>query len=152
VLRLEAIEMKNSEELQYRFATDTDLPLLAEWNLHLIQDEGHRNPMKQPELEQRMCDWLKQEYQAVLFTWQGEDVAYALFREDMDSIYLRQLYVDRPYRRAGIGSQAVDVLRSHIWPHGATVVVEALCNNTAACAFWRSLGFKDYSLTLEWGP
>ena len=36
---------KRQWTMEYRFATDSDLDLLAEWNHQLIRDEGHRNPM-----------------------------------------------------------------------------------------------------------
>lgn len=53
--------------MNYRFATDADIPLLARWNHALIRDEGHRNAMTIPELETRMQGWLASEYRAVIF-------------------------------------------------------------------------------------
>ena len=53
--------------MQYRFAGDGDLDLLAEWNHQLIRDEGHRNTMTIPELRMRMMGWLSGEYKAVVF-------------------------------------------------------------------------------------
>jgi hypothetical protein len=44
--------------LNYRRATLNDCSLLAELNHQLIRDEGHRNKMTVPELEQRMRGWL----------------------------------------------------------------------------------------------
>jgi hypothetical protein len=53
--------------MRYHLANDLDLPLLAEWNRQLIQDEGHRNPMTVAELQARMQGWLAGEYRAVVF-------------------------------------------------------------------------------------
>ena len=53
------------DELEFRYAADSDVPWLAKMNQELIQDEGHRNKMTLPELEQRMSDFLKNEYDAV---------------------------------------------------------------------------------------
>jgi len=55
-----------AEELKFRFATESDVPWLAKMNQELILDEGHRNKMTLPELEQRMSDFLQNEYDAVI--------------------------------------------------------------------------------------
>ena len=135
--------------MNFRRATSSDCALLAELNHQLIRDEGHRNKMMVPELEQRMKGWLASEYAAVLFENDGEVVAYALYREQPEEIYLRQLFVVRNQRRKGIGKEAVKILRSEIWPKNKRLTVEVLVQNEAAVAFWRSAGYKDYSLTLE---
>jgi len=67
--------------MHHRFASESDLDLLAEWNHQLIRDEGHRNPMTVRELRERMRGWLEGEYKAVIFAIEGEPVAYALYRE-----------------------------------------------------------------------
>src|SRR5678815_350483 len=96
--------------MTFRFATLDDCPRLAELNHQLIRDEGHRNPMTVAELEQRIRGWLAGEYRAVLFEDAGEVVAYALFREQLEEIYLRQLFVVRHRRSQGIGRRAVEIL------------------------------------------
>jgi GNAT superfamily N-acetyltransferase len=137
--------------LSWHYASEADLALLAEWNHQLIRDEGHRNPMTIDELAERMKKWLLGEYQAVVFS-DGEPVGYALFKKEDDLIYLRQLFVRRDRRRAGIGHKAVDQLRREIWPYGVRLTVEVLCQNKDAVAFWRSVGYRDYCLTLEIMP
>lgn len=132
-----------------RRATLDDCALLAKLNHELIRDEGHRNRMTIPELEQRMRGWLASEYAAVIFGDGEEVVAYALYREQLEEIYLRQLFVVRNRRRQGIGRTAFGILRSRIWPADKRLTVEVLVQNTAAIAFWRAVGYKDYSLTLE---
>src|SRR5437867_12264726 len=131
--------------MKFRQATADDCPLLAELHHQLIRDEGHRNRMSVPELEQRMRNWLAAEYTAVVFEDIGEVVAYALFREQADEIYLRQLFVVRHRRRRGIGRQAVQTLRSNIWPKTKRLTVDVLVANKDATAFWRALGYTDYS-------
>ena len=135
-----------------RFANLKDCGALAELNHQLICDEGHRNPMTVPELEQRMRGWLAGEYRAVIFEDAGEAVAYALFREQPEEVYLRQLFVVRDRRRLGIGRRAMDILRSQVWPKHKRLTVEVLAANTGAVAFWRSVGYVDYCLTLEIVP
>ena len=135
--------------MNFRRATLNDCALLAELNHQLIRDEGHRNRMTVPELEQRMKSWLASEYAAILFENDREVVAYALYREQPEEIYLRQLFVLRNQRRKGIGKEAVKILRSTIWPKNKRLTVEVLLQNEAAVAFWRTVGYKDYCLTLE---
>src|ERR1019366_2912557 len=147
-----AADLKRTSDclrMTFRRATLDDGALLAELNHQLIRDEGHRNRMTVPELEQRMKGWLASEYAAMLFENDGAVVAYALYREQPEEIYLRQLFVARNRRRQGIGRQAVEILRSKIWPKNKLLTVQVLVQNEAAVAFWRAVGYKDYSLTLE---
>jgi GNAT superfamily N-acetyltransferase len=139
-------------KMEYRFATAQDLELLAEWNHQLIQDEGHRNPMAAPELRERMRNWIAAEYKAVVFLVDDASVAYGLYRENEEEVYLRQLFVRRDQRRCGIGRQAMVLFRQHIWPRQKRLTVDVLCMNSAAIQFWRAVGYNDYSLTLEIMP
>src|SRR5882762_9383032 len=100
--------------MEYRLATDADLPLLAEWNHQLIRDEGHRNAMNVAELQERMRGFLKSEYTAVIFQEATEPIAYGLYRESADEIYLRQFFVKRERRRQGMGRQAIRLLLEKI--------------------------------------
>ena len=134
--------------MTYRLGTQADVPILAELNHQLIRDEGHRNPMTVPELAERMSKWLESEYTAVLFEM-NEVVAYALYRNSSDSIYLRQFFVHRGHRRKRIGQRAMKILFEEIWPKNKRITVEVLTHNSAAINFWRSLGFADYCLALE---
>ena len=138
--------------MEYRPATNADLVLLAEWNHQLIRDEGHRNRMTVAELRERMRGWLETEYKAVLFFTRGEPVAYALYRENPDEVYLRQFFVSRDKRREGFGRRAIAILRRSIWPSRKRLTLEVLCQNTAGIQFWRSVGYQDYCLTLEIMP
>lgn len=138
--------------MTFRKATSDDCALLAELNHLLIHDEGHRNRMTVPELEQRMRGWLASEYAAVIFEDGKDVVAYALYREQPEEIYLRHLFVAHNRRRQGIGRQAFEILRSKVWPANKRFTVDVLVQNTAAVGFWRAVGCKDYCLTLEIMP
>lgn len=139
--------------LNSRFASLNDCSLLAEWNHQLIQDEGHSNPMTIEQLEERMRGWLASgEYQSVIFEAQNVSVAYALFRETNDEIYLRQFFVARHQRHTGIGSQAMRKLFTDFWSHNKRWTVSVLVKNIPAVAFWHAMGYADYALTLEITP
>jgi len=135
--------------LTWRHASQTDIRLLAALNRQLIEDEGHRNTMSVAELAERMKLFLAGEYRAVLFERDGRLVAYALWAQRGDGLYLRQFFVVREARRGGIGREAMAILRKHVWPQDARLYLEVLTANTRGLAFWRSLGFADYALTLE---
>ncbi len=139
--------------MQYRIATWDDVPILSAMNRQLVEDEGHRNRSKSDDwFAERMRDFLNGEYRAVLFELEGDAVAYALYtkhRDDKDSIYLKQLFVDRTRRRQGIGREAIRILREEIWPAGKRLSVGVLVDNHTARAFYAALGYREYSLELE---
>jgi GNAT superfamily N-acetyltransferase len=138
--------------LTYRTANLSDAAWLAEWNRMLIQDEGHRNQMTVPQLEMRMRNWLSGKYQATIFEHQKQVVGYALFRLRPSSVYLRQFFVHSHHRGRGLGREAIRVLLREVWPRNLAVVVEALMHNNTAREFWKSIGFKEYSVVLEMLP
>jgi len=138
--------------MNYRLATSYDASLLGRLNHELIQDEGRRNPMTVTELTERMLGWLGKDYRAVIFERKAEPIAYALFSEDEDRVHLRQFYVQRVNRRCGVGVQCMQLLFSEVWSPDKRITVDVRCHNEAGIAFWRSLGFTDYMLTMEAYP
>jgi GNAT superfamily N-acetyltransferase len=136
--------------VEYRFATTADAPALAAMNQRLILDEGHRNRMTLLELEARMAGWLAGEYRAVLFEDGGTAVGYTLFRREAEFVYVRQLFVQPGHRRRGIARDALAWLRANTWADAPRVRLDVLVGNAGAMAFWRSVGFRDYCLTMEW--
>ncbi len=103
------------------------------------------------QLAERMKKWLQGEYQAVVFS-DDEPVGYALFKKEDSLIHLRQFFVRRDRRRVGIGRFAFDQLLREVWPSGVRLTVDVLCQNTGGVAFWRSVGYRDYCLSLEIMP
>lgn len=108
--------------------------------------------MSVPELAERMRGWLAAEYSASIFEDDSGVLAYALYREDGNEIYLRQFFVERRKRRTGIGLQCMKILLSDVFPREKRITVDVLCKNSAGIAFWRKTGFTDYSLSLEITP
>jgi ribosomal protein S18 acetylase RimI-like enzyme len=132
-----------------RFAQPSDADELAPLNFQLIRDEGHRNPMTVPQLAVRMRGWLETDYRALVQVDKGKIIAYALYRESEQEIYLRHLFVCVDFRRRGIGRTMMNYLIHTVWPKEKRLTVEVLVNNLPALAFWRSIGYHDYSLELE---
>jgi predicted acetyltransferase len=136
--------------MTHREATLADLDPLTEWNRHLIADESSANPMTEPELRERMRDWLiTDSYRVFIFTGNEADLAYALFAESDTEIFLRQFFVHRDHRRQGHGRQAMHLLKSEIWPRNKRLTVEVLAHNTAAYTFWRSIGYEAWTIGMS---
>jgi GNAT superfamily N-acetyltransferase len=135
--------------VNYRLATPDDAEQLAALNQQLIRDEGHRNTMSLAQLTERMSDWLQGAYQAVLIEDAAGAIGYALFRREPDFIYLRQLFVVPNRRRQGVARDALHWLWRNAWADAVRLRIDVLVTNVAGRAFWQSVGFHDYCITME---
>jgi ribosomal protein S18 acetylase RimI-like enzyme len=140
--------VEDPRTLIYRHATLVDAEVLGQLNHQLIRDEGHRNPMSVAELTERMRNWLAHEGYEALLGFDGDAVvAYVLWRDQPDSVYLRQIYVQREYRRLGAARHLMLTLFQR-WPD-KRLTVDVLAGNARALAFWRRMGYQDYAVMLE---
>lgn len=135
--------------MEIRSATADDAELLAGMNQRLIWDEGHRSLMTLGELRERMRGWLEGEYRVLILQVDGTAAGYVLFREEPEWIYVRQLFVEEPYRRRGVGRSAVRHLVGLCSGKVPRLRIDVLVGNKIAQAFWRSVGFADYCITME---
>jgi ribosomal protein S18 acetylase RimI-like enzyme len=142
--------------LQLREATADDVPLLARMNRELITDEHSSNPMTDEQLEDRMRDWLRGAWKAIIVSDESGVIGYSLFRQradesnpDQPSVFVRQFYIKREYRRRGIGGTAFELIAKKWFPSGAAITLDVLATNPAGLAFWERLGFTLYSTTLR---
>ena len=138
-----------TDDLEFRFAAQCDVPWLVEMNRQLIRDEGHRNKMSLPELEQRMSDFLRNEYEAVIVCSNQNDIGYALYRHDPEWLYLRQMLIIEPMRRKGIGRRFIEWLKNNPWKNSKLIRTDVLVNNPAGIHFWKAVGFEEYCMTME---
>ena len=138
-------------------ATEADLPLLAEMNKRLIDDERSRNPMTVNELRERMQGWLLTDWHIRLFSDEAENVVgYAVYqlRQDdyfpeMKIVYLRQLYIERERRSRGLGQQALQFLIEREFREASAVVIDVLETNPRGYHFWTKTGFEPYCTTMR---
>ena len=91
-------------------------------------------------------------FTAVVFEENDRTVAYALFCDHEDSIYLRQFFVCRDCRRRGYGREAMRILTERVWPRDKRLTVGVLSRNKIGYAFWKAVGLKDYAVELELLP
>lgn len=139
--------------MKYRIAAVEDVPLLARMNRQLTEDEGHRNRFQTDSwFEGRIRDFINGNYRAILFEREERVVAYALFTdqtENGDTVYLRQIFVDRSSRRQGVGREVMRILQEEIWPAEKRITVGVLQGNQTAIDFYRAIGFQPYSIEME---
>jgi ribosomal protein S18 acetylase RimI-like enzyme len=134
--------------LALRQATVADAALLAELNAQLIEDEGLQDKPTDAELLVRMMTWLTSGYVATIAEAESEPVAYLLWRPEPPAVYLRQFFVQRAWRRKGIGREVMAAATTRLWP-GLRVDLDVLVVNEHGQDFWRSLGFEVYSHRLR---
>lgn len=138
--------------MEYRKAVDADVPLLADINRQLIEDEWDGGGMSIERLEARMRRWLEEgDYRAILFIENGQTVAYSLVSVDDedDSAFIRHFFVLREHRGGGVGKRAIALLMAEIIPPSARVTLDVLASNVGGHHFWRSVGFQDYAIRME---
>lgn len=133
----------------YRLANTNDAVLLAPLNAQLIREEGRRDALTEPELKKRMETWLSKDHQAVVFESGLDVVGYALYRFDSESVFLKHLFVSSEHQREGIAQNALDWMKSHVWKDKSRIRIEVLTANKRAIAFWKTVGFEDYCLSME---
>jgi len=129
-------------------ATLSDIRILAQMNKRLIEDERHSNPMSVAQLEKRMTGWLQDAYTCYLVKKGDRSVAYCLFREDTETYYMRQLFVERGYRRNHIATRLLDWMFQNVWPD-KKVRLDVLSHNKEAIAFYEAYGFRTGALRME---
>lgn len=142
-----------------RAASETHLPILAQMNKYLIEDEGSRNPMSVSELEQRMRGWMHGDWNVDLFLEEETIVGYAVYQfrpeeffPDKCLVYLRQLYIDRAKRSRGLGRLALQSLVQSRFPKECTVAIDVLAVNPRGAKFWAQVGFQPYWTRMHFKP
>lgn len=157
-------------QLVIRAMGSADVAAVAWLNSQLREDEGYEEELSLAALRDRLSGWLADGYEGWVFTMSSTGastveaaasasyqsagraagiVAYALVRtgSDRDPIYLRQLFVRRGLRRAGVGRAAVNLILDRYGD--GPMDVDALAANEPALRFWRAMGFADRSVSLR---
>jgi GNAT superfamily N-acetyltransferase len=135
----------------YRYATLDDCNLIARLNRALIDEGADIGPTDLEALRARVHTAIVSGKQRIVLFEDEDDrpLAYALFEERPDEIYLSQFLVVRRARHHGIGRKAIELLRTAIWQPGKRLTLDVLSHNRAGHRFWRALGYRDYAVMLE---
>ncbi len=132
-----------------RAADREELELLARLNRELVEAEGARNELDLSGLRTRMRQFLDAGMRALIIELGSEPVGYLLFRYEADAVFVRHLLVREQYRGRGIGSRVFRDLLNGSWSGAPFVRLDVLADNATAVEFWRSQGFRPYSLRME---
>lgn len=141
---LRALEPRPTPAFTLRLAEETDIPHLAVMNRTLIADEGSDNAMTSHQLLQRMTDFLRGEYQAVVVEVEGKAAGYCLYRPQPEGVYVRQYMIQPLHRMQGLGKAAFFRIHADYLRQYGNITLDVLQGNGPGLAFWRSIGFAPY--------
>jgi predicted GNAT family acetyltransferase len=135
---------------------EEDLDALAVMNRALIDDQGSRNAMDLASLRRRFERLVAEGRLIDVFEREGRVVGFASYAEEETAagpsgrqVHLHQFYIERAYRRNGLGREAFTLLAASRWPPRARVVLHVLEANPVGRRFWSSLGFMPYAVVME---
>ena len=142
-----------------REAKEEDIAKIAAMNQRLVEDERSGNPFSETQYRQRIADWLAgAEWELVLFSDSaGTTVGYSVYRlqkheyyQDRPAVYLRQFFIDRPFRGRGLGRAAFLQLESERFGN-REVSLDVLATNPDGRRFWEKMGFRKYYVSMKKG-
>lgn len=142
-------------EVILRHATLTDVPVLAEMNRMLREDELSPRTKDLAWLAERMREWISNQLYTVIVMERGEEIiGYVSFRSEPDlvnpnqqNLFLRQFFIKPVYRRRGIGQAMFNRVEKEFFPQGVNITLEVLNGNIQGRSFWEALGFQAFSVT-----
>jgi len=145
--------MPVAADAQWTLCDAHDAEVLGAMNAHLSVDEGGELVGPLPVYVARMRDWLETgRYQAAIARRGDEALAYLLWRDDQDygDIFIRQYFVARDHRGAGLGRALFERAVSQFWP-GRPLRLDVYDSNPRGRAFWEKTGFAPYSRLMRRG-
>ncbi|MFZ4828616.1 MAG: GNAT family N-acetyltransferase [Phototrophicaceae bacterium] len=142
-------------EIILRQATLGDVPVLAEMNRMLRQDELSPRTKDLAWLTERMQEWITNQMYTIVVMERGDEIiGYASFRSEVDlvdptqqNLFLRQFFIKPVYRRRGIGHAMFNRVEKEFFPQGVNITLEVLNGNIQGRSFWEALGFEAFSVT-----
>jgi ribosomal protein S18 acetylase RimI-like enzyme len=127
--------------------TYEDLPLLAEMNKQLFEDENNDNIPTIDILQERLKKALEEGSIAYLFVVKGKTVGYALIKTNVIPYYLSHFYICREVRRNHLGTVAFNSLMDVL--NCDTIDLDVFCWNIRGQEFWKSLGFEERCIIMR---
>jgi len=143
--------------MDFKEFTDSDIPLVANWNRQLHEDEGSTQ-ITFDAIENRFRRWLHgNQYKGLIILVEKAPVGYLLFEQrsshpdsrDRESVYIRQFFIAREVRRKGYGASAFRIFLKTIVPSEVGVRLNVKTSNPSGQRFWESLGFESENIEYE---
>ncbi len=129
-----------NKDYKLESATKDDIELLISYKLASILDYAKDLPPKEVE---KITNYVKttiptqiNEYEIIIID--NQKVGCLLLEKYEDGILLNELYLDKNYRRKGIGTN----LLNHILSNNSKVYLWVYKENTPALNLYKKLGFK----------
>jgi predicted acetyltransferase len=127
--------------------TVDNLPLLAELNKQLYEDEKNDNIPKINILEERLKYAMEQGSKAYLFIDSDKVIGYALVRTQVSPYYLSHFFICRNMRKKHFGTIAFNQLMNEL--NIDSIDLDVFCWNQRGQEFWKSLGFKERCIIMR---
>ena len=132
--------MKNCEDYKLEFATKDDIKLLISYKLATILD--YAKDLPKGEIE-KITNYVKttvpihiDDYKIIIIN--NKKVGCLLLEKYEDGILINELYLDKNYRRKGIGTNILN----NILNNNSKVYLWVYKENTIALNLYKKLGFK----------
>lgn len=148
---------QNATRVILRRAEERDLPVLAELNRQLLEDEGNLVEVAVEGLIARHREWMQSgEWSQDVLELDGTVIGYIVhmpnpypLNPDRPELFLRQFCVDRSRRGGGLGREGFGLfLRDRVVP-GGRVTLDVLESNRIGRAFWESVGCRPFFQRME---
>jgi predicted acetyltransferase len=127
--------------------TVDNLPLLAELNKQLYEDEKNDNIPAINILEERLKYAMEQGSKAYLFIDSDEAIGYALVKTQVSPYYLSHFFICRDMRKKHLGTIAFNQLMNEL--NVDSIDLDVFCWNQRGQEFWKSLGFKERCIIMR---
>jgi predicted acetyltransferase len=124
-----------------------NIPLLAQLNKQLFEDENNDSIPKIEVLEERLQKAMNEGSAAYLFMINGTAAGYALVKIQVNPYYLSHFFICREFRRQHLGTTAFNKLMTEL--NTNSIDLDVFCWNEWGRAFWKSLGFKERAVIMR---
>jgi ribosomal protein S18 acetylase RimI-like enzyme len=127
--------------------TIENLPLLAQMNKQLFEDENNDNIPSIDVLQERLRKSIDEGIKAFLFVDMRETVGYALVKTNVIPYYLSHFFICREVRRKHFGTVAFNALMDEL--KCDSIDLDVFCWNKRGQEFWKSLGFEERCIIMR---
>ncbi len=127
--------------------TTDNIPLLAQLNKQLYEDEKNDNIPTIDILESKLKCVLEQDSVAYLFEEDGEIAGYALVKTQLLPYYLSHFFICNNMRRKHLGTFAFNLLMKEL--NTDSIDLDVFSWNERGQEFWKSLGFKERCIIMR---
>ena len=129
-------------------ARETDIPGLFEMNKRLMEDERFDRPLDDERLMERWHSFFdKEKYKVLLFRLEQDVAGYAVLHINQEPLYLRHFFIDRQYRRKGLGTECFGRMMEYM--NAGKMDLDVMYWNERGYAFWKSLGFTERCIMMS---